>query len=120
MPLFILVAHHTSLIRIFQESAHANGLTSHLFINVPPEERAPARNGNAAAQATEAQRVTEYNTALAQHVAQFAKAHPEATVLSFDAHMFFNTVLDNPVKYGFKNTTGYCTCTDDSYFWYST
>jgi phospholipase/lecithinase/hemolysin len=103
--------------------AHTQGgLKTHLFINVPPEERSPANAANAT-KATKAAKekslVDGFNTALKVAVAGFAKEHKDAVVLSYDAHAFFTKVLDAPAKYGFKNVTGYCTCDDDSYFWYS-
>jgi phospholipase/lecithinase/hemolysin len=101
-------------------AAHTRGgLTAHLFLNVPPEERAPGYNGNATKTAIEKQRVAEFNSALSRHIAAFQRAHADAIVLQHDTHAFFSRILDAPTAYGFTNTSGYCTCTDDSYFWYS-
>jgi phospholipase/lecithinase/hemolysin len=95
------------------------GMKTHLFINVPPDERSPANAANATKAAKEKSLVDGFNAALKVAVAEFAKEHKDAVVLSYDAHAFFTKVLDAPAKYGFKNVTGYCTCDDDSYFWYS-
>jgi phospholipase/lecithinase/hemolysin len=88
-----------------QQSAFDNGLNgAHLFINVPPEERNPASLGqNNTAYATHIQ---QYNGILADYVADFANRNPSASVLMFDAHSWFNSVLDNASHYGFKNITG--------------
>ncbi|EIM85979.1 uncharacterized protein STEHIDRAFT_131659 [Stereum hirsutum FP-91666 SS1] len=102
------------------ELAYTTGLRgAHLFINVPPEERSPAFVGTSS-EATHKQLVDEFNAALNTSVAQFAQNHTELTVLTFDAHSWFNEVLDNAEQFGFTNITGYCECTYDSFFWYNT
>ncbi|CDO75423.1 Carbohydrate Esterase Family 16 protein [Trametes cinnabarina] len=92
---------------------------TYLFFNVPPMERSPDHLGTSIAP-TYKQHILDYNAALATHVAAFAKAHLDVIVLSFDAHTWFNTVLNNAEKYGFKNITGFCECKDPDYFWFST
>ena len=119
--------------------AYDNGLQgAHLFINVPPEERAPGHVNNADHNTIKAH-IELYNSILEDYVAAFAERNPGASVLTFDAHSWFNEVLDNAAAYGFSNITGYvrhsqvlrglltarhriryCTCTDSSYFWYNT
>ncbi|KAI0322350.1 hypothetical protein OF83DRAFT_1049465 [Amylostereum chailletii] len=101
------------------ENAYTHGLRgAHLFLNVPPEDRAPGHLNTTNA-APEKQRVTEFNAALNTHLATFASGHPDLAVFAFDAHAWFTTVLDNPSTYGFGNVTGYCECTNTSYFWYN-
>jgi phospholipase/lecithinase/hemolysin len=95
------------------------GLNTHLFINVPPEERNPANAANATKAVKEKGLVDGFNTALRTAIANFSTTHKDAVVLSYDAHAFFTKILDHPTYYGFKNVTGYCTCGNDSYFWYS-
>ncbi|KAJ7175928.1 hypothetical protein C8R46DRAFT_1161030 [Mycena filopes] len=64
------------------------GLHTHLFINVPAEDRNPSSLN--------------------------------ATVMTFDSNALFNTILDSPAQFGFTNTTGFCTCTDPTgFFWYN-
>ncbi|KAI0755172.1 hypothetical protein C8Q80DRAFT_415991 [Daedaleopsis nitida] len=92
---------------------------TYLFVNVPPLERSPGHLGNADA-ALYRQNILDYNAALAAHTAAFARAHPDVTVLSFDAHAWFARVLDRADEYGFANVTGFCECTDPSFFWYNT
>jgi len=99
---------------------HSKGLKNHLFINVPPEERSPAWvNGNAGAPTLKAH-IDSYNEVLAEWIEKWKGENADVNVFAFDAHGWWNYVLDNYVTYGFKNITGYCTCTDDSYFWYNT
>ena len=118
--------------------AYDNGLRgAHLFINVPPEERAPGHVNNADHDTIKAH-IELYNSILEDYVAAFAERNPSASVLTFDAHSWFNEVLNKAAAYGFSNITGYvchsdvwelltgrrrpryCTCTDPSYFWYNT
>ncbi|KAJ7600727.1 hypothetical protein C8J56DRAFT_911128 [Mycena floridula] len=100
--------------------ANDEGLHIHLLLNVPPEERSPGTLGNPTKVATMKQHVDMFNAALANHTAAFAASNPGSIVMSFDAHGLFNTILDNPERYGFTNTTGFCTCTDPGFFWYNT
>ncbi|KAF7798409.1 hypothetical protein EIP86_009630 [Pleurotus ostreatoroseus] len=96
------------------ETAYKNGLRgTYLFINVPPGQHEPARNGDPAAQALLQKRVTEFNHILSGYVQGFARRFRSVNVLSFDAYAWFEDVLANAAQYGFTNTTG-----DPSYFWY--
>lgn len=101
------------------QATTAGGIHSHLFINVPPKEREPSYLGDEARSTAVVAQVQGFNTAFTASVEKFKKDHKHTTVLSYDAHAFFNRVLADPVKYGFGNITGYCTCPDDTYFWYS-
>jgi phospholipase/lecithinase/hemolysin len=103
------------------ERVHAatHGNAAHLFLSVPPEERSPATINNPAKAALQAGRIADYNAALASHVAAFAGKYPDSKVMLFDSHAFFGYVLDNYASFGFKNITSYCTCDDNTYFWYS-
>ncbi|KAH7915416.1 putative lysophospholipase [Hygrophoropsis aurantiaca] len=103
------------------EMAYNNGLNGpQLFINVPPEERSPAWVNDATWGPVLKQHIIEYNAVLAAHIQKFADAHPETPVVTFDAHSWFNSILDNAEQFGFTNITGYCECTDPTYFWYNT
>ncbi|KAI8986232.1 hypothetical protein BD414DRAFT_488049 [Trametes punicea] len=92
---------------------------TYLFINVPPMERSPDHIGTAIA-STYKQHILDYNAALAAHTSAFADAHRDVTVLSFDAHSWFNAILDSAEEHGFKNITGFCECNDPGYFWFNT
>jgi len=99
------------------DRASHHGLKTHLFLNVPPEERSPGSLGNPG-QLQE--HINLFNSILADHIGVFSKTHPDNVVLSFDAHAWFNRVLDSPEEFGFINVTGFCTCPDPSgYFWYN-
>ncbi|GLB38396.1 putative carbohydrate esterase family 16 protein [Lyophyllum shimeji] len=101
--------------------AYDRGLKNHLFINVPPGERAPASINNPSKAALQRQHIELFNAVLANHTAAFAAKNKGAIVLSFDAHGWFNSVLDNPAVYGFTNVTGFCTCAEPTgFFWYNT
>ncbi|VDC00684.1 unnamed protein product [Peniophora sp. CBMAI 1063] len=102
------------------ERAYSFGLRgAYLFINVPPEDRSPNDLGTTR-QAAAAESIAGYNSALASSVANFSASHPDLHVSSFDAHAWFGKALDDYEELGFKNVTGFCTCEDDSYFWYNT
>jgi len=103
------------------QQATDKGLRTHLFLNVPPEERAPGSLGSATKAALLKEHIDEFNTILAEHIADFETANPDTTVMTFDAHTFFNTVLDSPTEFGFTNITGFCTCADPAgFFWFNT
>ncbi|KAI5896838.1 uncharacterized protein SCHCODRAFT_02533337 [Schizophyllum commune H4-8] len=103
------------------QQAHDSGLTTHLFLNVPPEERSPGYVNDVEKGTLLKEHIALYNAALEDHIAQFKAANSDATILTFDVHGWFNTVLDDAERYGFDNITGYCTCEDPSgCFWYNT
>ncbi|OSD02504.1 carbohydrate esterase family 16 protein [Trametes coccinea BRFM310] len=108
-----------SLFGAVQNAYDHNLRGTYLFFNVPPMERSPDHLGTSIAP-TYKQHILDYNAALAEHVASFAETHRDVTVLSFDAHTWFNTILDDADKYGFKNITGFCECKDPDFFWFNT
>lgn len=90
-----------------QELAYAQGLKgTHLFINVPPGHRAPARNGDPAGQAQLKANIVLYNEILAEFVSALKSRHKDLNVLTFDSYTWFNQILDDAAFYGFTNTTG--------------
>ncbi|KAF5315101.1 hypothetical protein D9619_007371 [Psilocybe cf. subviscida] len=92
---------------LFSQAATNRGLRTHLFINVPPEERSPGSINSPTKSALLKEHITEFNTVLAAHISAFESANPDTRVMTFDAHSWFNSVLDNPRSFGFTNTTGY-------------
>ncbi|KAF8890012.1 putative lysophospholipase [Gymnopilus junonius] len=88
------------------QAAADHGLHAHLFINVPPEERSPGSLGDPTNAALLKTHIDEFNTILASHISTFQAANPHVTVMSFDAHSWFNMVLDSAASFGFTNTTG--------------
>ncbi|PFH54098.1 carbohydrate esterase family 16 protein [Amanita thiersii Skay4041] len=100
--------------------AYQHGLHTHLFLNVPPEERSPNTLSNPTRVALMNNHIQAFNSILTNHINQFAESHPDAVLLSFDTYNWFNTVLDSPQTFGFTNITGFCTCTNpEGYFWYN-
>ncbi|KAF9452975.1 carbohydrate esterase family 16 protein [Macrolepiota fuliginosa MF-IS2] len=98
-------------------AASEHGLGTHLFLNVPPEERSPGSLGDPGQLKDH---IDLFNGVLASHIDGFAKAHPDNIVMTFDAHAWFNRVLDAHEEFGFTNVTGFCTCAKPSgYFWYN-
>ncbi|KAF7298983.1 Carbohydrate esterase family 16 protein [Mycena indigotica] len=99
--------------------AQTNGLDTHLFINVPAEERNPSFVGSSNA-AKFKQNIDQFNTVLAEHVQRFKNTNPDAVVMTFDSNALFNSILDSPTEFGFTNTTGFYTCADPTgFFWYN-
>ncbi|OCB88918.1 hypothetical protein A7U60_g3873 [Sanghuangporus baumii] len=99
--------------------AYTTGLTgAHLFLTVPPMERSPSGLASSRSQLQKSN-IIEYNYQLLSHAQQFAKIHPRVPVFVFDAHAWFNFALDNAGELGFRNTTGFCECTDSGFFWYN-
>ncbi|KAF7314412.1 Lysophospholipase A [Mycena kentingensis (nom. inval.)] len=100
--------------------AHDNGLTTHLFINVPAEDRNPGSVGQSRAP-TYKLHIDQFNAALTKHLGNFKAANPDAIIMTFDSNKLFNDVLDSASAFGFTNITGFCTCTDpEGFFWYDT
>nr|VWP01537.1 Zn(2)-C6 fungal-type domain-containing protein [Ganoderma boninense] len=113
---------------------------TYLFITLPPLERSPDHIGTSIAPLYK-QNIIDYNTALLKHTERFATAHRDVNILTFDAHAWFNEILDTAEDYGFTNITGYehgrlqfdksdecsdasmlrfCECTDPTFFWFNT
>jgi len=102
------------------QMAFDKGLSKHLFINVPPEDRSPSFVGDPTAAAALKNHIQLFNDALSQHSAAFAAQNPSATVMNFNANAVFSFILDNASGFGFTNITGFCTCEDPAgFFWYN-
>jgi len=105
------------------EIVYEKGLRNFLFINVPPEERSPAHVNDVQFGPVLKQNIILFNDVLQNFVVDFTHSHSDANVMTFDAHTWFNTVLDNGEKFGFSNVTGFCTCPTSeasSFFWFNT
>jgi len=101
------------------EVAYNNGLRgTYLFINVPPEQRAPARFGDSSGQQILETHITQYNQILGEFVKELGSRHEDLNVLTFDSYSWFNQILDDAAFYGFTNTTGFCQCSDPTFFWF--
>lgn len=61
-------------------------------------------------------RIIEWNTRLEEYAAAFRARHCSASVSIFDTSALMNKVLDNPAKYGFKDSLS--SCHTDECIWY--
>lgn len=86
---------------------YRKGLRNFLFLNVPPEERSPAQVNDVQFGPVLKRNIDLFNYVLQSFISAFSYTHEEANVITFDAHEWFNYVLDNGEKFGFTNTTGY-------------
>ncbi|KAL0064800.1 hypothetical protein AAF712_008197 [Marasmius tenuissimus] len=99
--------------------AYNAGLTTHLFLNVPPGERSPSWVGRPDAPQVRSH-INLFNEVMDEYRDRFAKQNPGATVMFFDANAWFNSVLDDPARFGFTNVTGSNTSPDpQGFFWYN-
>jgi phospholipase/lecithinase/hemolysin len=80
--------------------------------------------------------VHTYNSLITSAASKFSSTHPTTKSMVFDTYGFLSGILDNPDKYGIKNTTDYCPRYDapdiatnyaaygclpiPEYFWYNT
>jgi phospholipase/lecithinase/hemolysin len=132
------------------ETVYEAGYRNFLFMNLPPLERTvPSRlpihrshwrnqpgNVKSATPLPNSTMVHTYNSLIASAASNFSSAHPETKSMVFDTYGFLSGILDNPDKYGIKNTTDYCPRYDapdittnyaaygclpiQEYFWYNT
>ncbi|CAE6499506.1 unnamed protein product [Rhizoctonia solani] len=98
------------------DQVYDTGLRSFLFLNVPSLDRAPGLADNPDV-ANHAAQVKTFNRLLEQRVGAFKASRYDASVASFDINKLMGKILDNPSKFGFTNTTGFCQCSDPGYFW---
>jgi len=91
------------------ETLYTAGARNFLVFGVPPTQRTPyvTAMGTAAVAEIGAD-VNVWNVALATWNATFTSQYPDAEVVVYDAYTFFNTLLNSPTTYGFKDTTTYC------------
>ncbi|KAF5360356.1 hypothetical protein D9756_004685 [Leucocoprinus leucothites] len=92
------------------ELAAQHGLMTHLFLNVPPEERSPGSLGNPGQLKDH---IGLFNSVLANHITQFERSHPGLSKRGSSPYLkqrFTATqlhVLDSPAEFGFSDVTGY-------------
>lgn len=92
------------------QKLYNTGARNFLFINVPPVNRSPLMLAQpASAQATEKAVISDYNSKLAVRVAAFKQNNRDVTTWLWDSNAAFTQVLNNPMKYGFKDATTYGT-----------
>ncbi|KXN86027.1 putative mannan endo-1,4-beta-mannosidase F [Leucoagaricus sp. SymC.cos] len=92
------------------------GARNFLFLNVPPVDRSPLMlASDPTSQATEAKVITTFNSKLAAKISSFKANNTGVTTYLYDSHTQFETILDAPTQYGFKDATSYGD--DPTLFW---
>lgn len=94
-----------------QELLYDAGARNFIFFNVPPTYRAPAGKSMflrylmaGRGSSTVRSRIALWNVELEKLVDDFRETHPGVHAVVYDAAAIFNSVLDNPTKYGFKDS----------------
>ncbi|KAI1306133.1 hypothetical protein F5Y03DRAFT_406163 [Xylaria venustula] len=116
------------------QSMYETGYKNFLFINLPPLDRTAA-NVVSDSPLPNKTMIEWWSDSLSQHSSIFAETNKDVKTMIYDANTFLNGVLDDPGKYGLKNTTSYCVdyadpdvqehperhgCLPlDDYFWYN-
>ncbi|KAI1350726.1 hypothetical protein F5Y01DRAFT_325968 [Xylaria sp. FL0043] len=83
------------------------GYKNFLLVNLPPLDRTAA-NLVSESPLPNKTMIGWWNDSLSKHSNVFAAKNKAAKTMLYDANRFLNGVLDNPEKYGIKNTTSYC------------
>ncbi|KAF8601027.1 hypothetical protein BDV93DRAFT_421829, partial [Ceratobasidium sp. AG-I] len=95
----------SSLTALFslQETLYKSGARNFLFVNVPPFNRAPFSNNNAATGA----QITSWNVQLQSSIATFQTKHSDISAFYYDSWCvsLYTKLLNNPSAYGFTDTT---------------
>lgn len=86
------------------------GARNFVFIDVPSIDRSPLTiaNGEWAVE-TQGKVIESFNAELRNYVRNFTFSNWGVQSKVFDSKKLYDKILDSPEKYGFKNTTGYCT-----------
>ncbi|KAG5728039.1 Thermolabile hemolysin [Termitomyces sp. T112] len=93
--------HKESMTRLFklQEELYGAGARNFLFVDVPPIDRSPA-----VPKGRKSTVYQDYNAELETSAEEFAKQHPETTVLLHSSAATFNRFLDSPEEHGFSQS----------------
>ncbi|KAH8902334.1 hypothetical protein BR93DRAFT_261874 [Coniochaeta sp. PMI_546] len=84
------------------------GYRNFLFVNLPPLDKTPSNLLKApAVRSPNVTMIGWWNDALAER-AESLNRQDGVTAMVYDANSFLNGVLDNPSRYGVKNTTAFC------------
>ncbi|KAF4628234.1 hypothetical protein G7Y89_g9917 [Cudoniella acicularis] len=90
------------------ETVYNAGYRNYLFMNLPPLDRTPANVLPNATILPSHSMLQTYNNLLSTASNTFASTHPGTKTMLFDTYSYLSAILDDPSKYGIKNTTGYC------------
>ena len=93
----------------------ALGYRNFLVVNLPPLDRTPGNLVRRGGPLPNKTMVDWYDAALYNHSIAFQEENEGSSILYFDANEFLNGVLDDPGKYGIKNSTGYCAAYDQPF-----
>lgn len=92
------------------DKLYAAGVRNFLIFNAPPLERSPIFTLSGTEEWKEIN--SEWNVNVTAVVSNFTKTYDEASTFFFDAHTFFNTIMDDPCSFeescGFEVTTDTC------------
>lgn len=98
-----------------QEQLVMAGARDFVYINVVPFDRAPQGTSSPNPKVTTGNttpdlgsRISQWNSLLPQYANNFLSQHSNISVAVYDLHTLFETVLNNPTKYGFKDATSGC------------
>jgi phospholipase/lecithinase/hemolysin len=84
------------------------GYSNFLFVNLPPLDKTPSNLLKApAVRSPNATMVGWWNDALAERATSL-DGQKGVTAMVYDANSFLNGVLEDPSRYGVRNTTGFC------------
>ncbi|KIK60905.1 carbohydrate esterase family 16 protein, partial [Collybiopsis luxurians FD-317 M1] len=86
------------------------GARNFLFINVPPVERSPyfmSLDPNNQTSSILHALIQDFNTKLAQRAQDLEANLTDVKTFLWDSNTYFNTILDNPTTYGFKDATSF-------------
>ncbi|KAA8911026.1 GDSL lipase/esterase [Sphaerosporella brunnea] len=91
------------------DELYAVGARNFLFMDVPPVNRSPLTVGQGnQAVSLETEALASYNSLLACRVSDLKKTKSGVWAKVFKSSKVFNTILENPEQYGFKNAITYC------------
>lgn len=89
------------------EPLYEAGYQNFLFVNLPPLDKTPL-NVVKAEPLPNKTMIGWWDDTLKQKSEAFGAQHKDTNVFLYDANSFLNYILDNPLDYGIKNSTGYC------------
>jgi phospholipase/lecithinase/hemolysin len=94
------------------ERIYSLGYKNFLLMKLPPLDRTPSNQKRTSGPLPNATMIEWYNDALAHHSEEFQRSRPSTKVMVYDTTKFLNNVLDDPTRYGIKNTTDFCAAYD--------
>ncbi|KDE03176.1 hypothetical protein MVLG_06329 [Microbotryum lychnidis-dioicae p1A1 Lamole] len=88
---------------------YSYGARNFLVLGVPPTQRTPlVQSYNATNITIFGANVDKYNAMLASFIPRIPLNYPGTKAMLFDTQPFFNSLLDDPFRYGFVDATNVC------------